>query len=596
MEKITEHYELVVVGGGISGVLTAISSARHGVPTALVQNRPVLGGNASSEVRVNINGADRNANIKNVRESGLMMELAHRCKVMNPQNSFNLHDVMLWEMVTEEENLTLYLNTHIHEAKTEEGKIIEIQGIQSSTNKIIQLTADYFADTTGDADLAYFAGADYTIGREAKSTYNEDLAPDVADLHTMGSTIMFTTQDMGKPMPFTRPSWAYEMTEEKMGNRRINELNHGYWWVEVGGDELAVIENAEDIRDELMKYAFGVFDYIKNSGKYQADHLAIDWICSTPGRRESRRVYGDYMLNQNDLDNSVYFPDAIAYGGWTMDDHSVGGIRREIVEGERGSTWHEFKSGKQIYTIPYGCIYSRNISNLWVGGRGISASHMAMSSTRIIATCGIIGQAIGVAVSLAKKYKTDARGVAKYISELQQQLILDDCFIPGIKTEQKNEFIRNSPCKITASSQQNGFEADNICSDFPRPVGEDSHTWVSEEIQGEAPWVAVKFQENVDISSGILRFDPNFNAVLNTTLVPKRKAEQPEILPAELVKDYNLYFQSSGEIIHKLEVRGNILRVNQFTLAQTIRCDEVKLEILATYGDSCARVMEMQLF
>ncbi len=594
METFNKDYELVVVGGGISGVFAAISAGRQGVRTALIQNRPVLGGNASSEIRVNINGADRNCQIKNTKESGLLLELSHRTKVVNPQNSFHILDTVLWEMVKENPNIDLYLNLHVNQCEKVANKIVSVEGFQYTTGRNYRFTAPYFADTTGDGDVAFYSGADFTIGREAKTTFNEDLAPEVADLHTMGSTIMFTTKDMGKPVPFVRPKWAYEMSEESMGNRQIKETNHGYWWVEIGGDDLSVIEDAEEIRDELMKYAFGVFDYIKNSGKYQVDNLVLDWICSTPGRRESRRVYGDYMLNQNDLDNSKYFEDTIAYGGWTMDDHSIGGIRRKPVEGERGSTWHEFKSGKQVYTIPYRCIYSRNVENLWIGGRAISSSHMAMSSTRIIATCGMVGEAIGHSVAIAKKYATSPAGVGEYILELQQNMIYDDCYLPGIPTLQTEDLIKKANNTITASSYEEGSSPQNISSEYARPVGENTHTWQSKE--EDKPWVSVTFQEKQDISKIVLRFDPNFNMVVNTTLVPKRVAQQPEILPPELVKSYQIEFWTEGKFLEssKITVKDNILRVNENLCKVT--CDQVKVVILETYGSPCGRLMEMQIF
>ncbi len=592
MNTITKKYDLVVVGGGTAGVSAAIAAARHGVQTALVQNRSVLGGNASSELRVHINGAARDGGFKNAIESGIILELLLANKKVNPQYSYHVFDQILWEKTNFQENLDLYLETCMNTVQMDGNKIKSITAYQATTETTFVFEGDLFADTTGDATLSALSGADWTIGREARDTYNESLAPEVADKHTMGSTILFSMQDMGKPVPFKRPDWAYEYTKEMLGSRKIPELTHGYWWIEVGGDEDPIIESGEFIREELMKYVYGVFDYIKNSGEYEADYLAIDWISTLPGKRESRRVYGDYVLNQNDIDEAKRFEDAVAYGGWTMDAHTVGGIKATGAK-EQGTHWYPVHD---IYTIPYRCLYSRNIENLYVGGRAMSASHMAMSSTRVMGTGAVVGQAIGTAASIAKQEKTTPRGVGKYISRLQQTLIKDDCYIPGIKAVDEKDLVSQLDCQITASSYQEGAEPTEINNDYARRVDTHQNGWISQEIGDMPEWLRIQMPQQVSLKEVLLRFDPNFSGTLIPTQSSGKKKAQPEGMPYELVKDYTLSFKKEGVLVKEIPVKENFQRVNHYHLEETIVCDEVSVSVEATYGDDYARVFDVRLY
>lgn len=589
LSKIRKDYDFVVVGGGISGVCAAISAARHGMKTALIQDRAVLGGNASSEIRVNINGAGRHGEFPNLRETGIVLEIQHETKRRNPHNSFNILDTVLWEKCSFQENLDLYLNTSCVSAETENNKITSIKAYQATTSTEFEFTAKMFADTSGDAVLAYESGAQWTLGREAKETYNESYAPEVANKYTMGSTVMFFTKDMGKPVPFKRPDWAYEFTAEKLGDREIKELNHGYWWVELGGDDnLAVIEDSETIRDELYKWAFGVFDYIKNSGKYNADNLVIDWICSTPGRRESRRIIGDYVLTQNDCYEGKRFADAIAYGGWSMDDHSVGGINA-VSENEQGTQWLKIK---EAYTIPYRSIYSKNIENLYVGGRCCSVSHMAMSSTRVIATCGVIGQAIGTAAAIAIPTNKTCRDINADIDLLQQTLIKDDCFIPGIKANDEADICPK--CIITASSSVENGEASKIVNGFDRDIGEDKNAWVSEKISENGEWIKMELPKTQNISEVLIKFDPNLTKLLSTSAAPKTVARQVPDMPYELVSDYKVEAFLNGEIVFEETVIDNLQRLQNIKIGKD--ADTVKITIQKTHGDDNARIFEVRIY
>ena len=597
MKIIEKAYDVVVVGGGMSGVCAAISSARNGAKTVLIQNRPVLGGNASSEVKVSIDGAGRHIGFKNAVESGVILELIMKNKKVNPTFSFHTMDNVTWNMVKEQENLDLFLNTQMSECETVDNVIKSVTCLQVTTNKIFKFYGTSFIDTTGDANLAFESGADWTIGREGKNVYAESLAPDETDCHTMGSTILYEAKHTGKSMPFKRPDWAYEVTEEMLGSRKVHEVEDGYWWVEVGGDDLKVIEDAEDIRDELLKYAYGAFDYIKNSGKFpEADDIVIDWIAPIPGKRESRRVYGDYVLNQNDCYEGKRFDDAVAYGGWTMDDHTSGGIRGTLVKNykkDRGSMWHAIKD---VYTIPYRCLYSRNIKNLYVGGRAISVSHMALSSTRVIGTCSVIGQAIGTAAAIATKYNIFAREVNEHIKELQQTLIRDDAYIPGIASADKEDLVSNSNCKITASSHIEGGEATNINGDYARRVDDIQNAWISNKLSENGEWIEVEFPKTVKIKDLLIRFDPNFSRILRPTIaLCHLKLIVPD-MPYELVREYNLQLFSKGELVKEIIVDDNFLRVNKHCFESQIECDKIKITAYKTYGDEHARIFDIRAY
>ncbi len=559
MKKISHDFDFVVVGGGMSGICTAIAAARKGVKTALVQDRSVLGGNASSEMRVHLNGGGRGGNFQNAIESGIILEIILANKNVNPQNSYHVFDKILWEKVNFQENLTLFLNTTVRSVKTADNKITEVTGHQLNTEIEFTFTAKYFADTTGDGTLAYLSGADYTIGHEARSTYNETLAPEEANEHVMGSSVLFSMMDMGKPTPFERPFWAHKYTKEMLGKRGIPELTHGYWWIELDGE----ISESQNIQDELNRYVYGVFDYIKNSGDYpESENLAIDWISSIAGKRESRRIYGDYVLNQNDIDNTARHPHAVGYGGWTMDDHTTGGITALGNPQDRGTIWHQVDD---IYTIPYECIYSRNVNNLFIGGRCFSASHMAMSSARVMCTGAIMGQAAGTAAAIALRENIMPREVISHIYELQQTLIKDDCYIPGIVAKETDDLATNQDCKVTASSST----VLDLNGDYSRKVYDTEYGWISDGFAKDGEWVQIAMPKASDISKLILRFDPNFNRTNIITQSHRTKARQAEHMPPELVRDYTIVFLKDGKEVATKDVTNNFQRFNTITARST---------------------------
>lgn len=581
------QYEVVVVGGGISGICAALAAARHGANVALVQNRPVLGGNASSEVRMHICGADYHASKPNARETGIIEEILLDNRLINPQHSFSVLETVLWEKVTYQKNIDLFLNTHMTGVQMGGNRILSITAEQLTTERRFEIFATTFIDTSGDAVLSKYAGADLRTGRESRYEYDEELAPEHADNTMMGNTIMFESKDMGYPVCFKKPVWANSYTESDLKDRSHKDITAGYWWIELGGTELNTIHDGEVIRDELLKAVYGVWDHIKNGGDHGADNYALDWVGMLPGKRDSRRIVGDYVLNANDLFNARVFEDTVAYGGWPMDMHVKDGLKSS----ESPTKWIETND---MYSIPYRCLYSRNIDNLYVGGRNISASHMAFGSTRVMATCGVIGQAIGTAAALCTEKSLTPREVNQYIKELQYRLIKDDCYLFGIQdTNPRNMALQTS---VTASSEHAGYKAHNVINGYQRNIGEQQNLWVSEPLENSTASLSLRFNKPEKISEVIINFDSNLSTEIMITISKPNKATQREGIPQELVKNYQIDFLLEGDIINQTSVTDNHQRHNRIMLDESVECDEVRIIVLATHGDPCARIFEVKIF
>lgn len=424
--------DLCVIGGGLGGIMTAISAARHGAKVVLMQDRPVLGGNASSEIRMWVSGAG--SRVRHLQETGLVEEILLENMYRNPYRNFSIWDSILYEKVKFEENITLLLNCACCDAEMEGNIIKSVTGFQLTTYTWHTVEAKIFADCSGDSILAELTGAEYMVGREAKDTFGESMALDVADKKTMGMSLMIQAHETDRKIDYMPPEWAYTFkTDEDMKNKPhdcLNKINTNFYWIELGGEQDS-IHDTEEIRDELLKIAFGVWDHIKNQGDHGADNWELDWIGFLPGKRESRRYVGDYVMTQNDVVEARVFEDTVAYGGWQIDNHLPGGFN---MSGKSENHLQKLRL-KEPYGIPYRSLYSKNIDNLMFAGRNISTSHLAFATTRVMATCGVIGQAVGTAAALAIENECLPRAVGGYISELQKRLLEDDCFLPKFKRE-----------------------------------------------------------------------------------------------------------------------------------------------------------------
>lgn len=412
--------DFVVVGGGMAGVCAAAAAARNGVRTLVVQDRPMFGGNASSEIRMWICGAHG----ENRKETGLLEELQLENYYYNPLLKYTVWDDVIYSFLRREKNLTMLLNTSVESVETDNGRILSVTGWNLIEYCRYRIRGKLFADCSGDGILR-LSGAKYMQGREARSEFDESHAPETADRKTMGNTILIQLRRTKTHRPFRAPEWAYHYTEADLPNRYLHPEGNNFWWMEFGGVR-DTISDAEEIRDELYKIAYGVWELIKNHPDGRGHEWELDWIGSLPGKRESVRFVGDHVLCQKEVEAGGRFPDVVCYGGWTMDDHHPEAIRHPGPP----TIYHPAPSP---FGIPYRSLYSANVDNLFFAGRQASTTHMALSATRVMATAAMMGQAVGTAAALALRYGTTPRGVYEHhIDELQQTLLDQDQFLPDV--------------------------------------------------------------------------------------------------------------------------------------------------------------------
>ena len=445
--------QVAVIGGGLTGVSAAIAAARLGARTTLIQDRPVLGGNSSSEIRMHICGG-ASGHHRFGRETGIIEELRLENAYRNPFDRPPLWDWLLWESVRREPALTLWLNTRAGEQVelSADGAITHVLCRQAHTEKSFWLQADLFIDCSGDGEVAMRAGAEFRMGREARSEFGEESAPEKPDHAVLASSLMFEARDVGRPVPFHPPSWAKDFPGDQDLPFRHHALprlaqgtglGKGFWWIEFGGWQDTIGED-EAIRDELVAILFGVWDHLKNHGDHGMENWVLDWIGAVPGKRESRRFLGDYILCQRDIEKQTLFPDRIAYGGWPIDLHPPEGIFSPEPPCDQ-------RQAADFYSIPLRSLYSKNVPNLLFAGRNLSASHVALGSTRVMGTCALVGQAAGTAAAMAVARGLRPREFAEHhVHHLQQQLLRDDCYIIGLRREDPGDLAPKS--HITASS------------------------------------------------------------------------------------------------------------------------------------------------
>ncbi|WP_068473286.1 FAD-dependent oxidoreductase [Saccharicrinis aurantiacus] len=393
--------DFVVVGGGLSGVCAAITAARKGTKTILVQDRPVLGGNASSEVRLWALGATSHMGNNNrwSREGGVIDEILVENLYRNKEGNPVIFDTILLDKVVSESNIILLLNTSVSEVeKKNDRNIKSIIGFNSQNSTEYKISAPLFCDSTGDGLVAFQAGASFRIGAESKEEFGELFAPDKSYGELLGHSMFFYSKPSDKPVKYVAPSYALKDISAIPRYKIIRKDQTGcnFWWFEYGG-RLDTIHETEDIKWELWKVIYGVWDYIKNSGEFEGvENLSLEWVANVPGKRESRRFEGLYMMKQQDVLGQQKFDDAVAFGGWAVDLHPADGVYSELSS---CTQWHS----KGVYDIPYRSFVSKDIDNLFLSGRNISASHIAFGSTRVMLTCGFGAQAVGMAAAICNE-------------------------------------------------------------------------------------------------------------------------------------------------------------------------------------------------
>lgn len=445
--------DLVVTGGGLSGVCCAITAARAGLSVVLVQDRPVLGGNSSSEVRLWVLGATSHMGNNNrwAREGGVIDELLVENMYRNPEGNPVIFDTVVLDKVVQEPNITLLLNTAVHDVEKSESDPDAITAVTawcSQNATAYKLTAPLFCDASGDGVVGFLAGAAFRMGAESKEEFGEKFAPTTEYGELLGHSIYFYTKDTGKSVRFVAPSYALDDITKIPRFRKFNAKEHGcqLWWIEYGG-RLDTVHDTEKIKWELWKVVYGVWNYIKNSGKFpEAANLTLEWVGTIPGKRESRRFEGDYMLRQQDIVEQRIHPDDVSFGGWSVDLHPADGV---FSERPGCNQWHS----KGIYRIPYRCFYSRNVKNLFFAGRIVSVSHVAFGSTRVMATSAHGAQAVGMAAALCKEHHVLPAQILeeKLMRQLQQALMRTGHYIPGMSFRDERNLVELS--ELEASSE-----------------------------------------------------------------------------------------------------------------------------------------------
>jgi len=425
--------DLAVIGGGMAGVCCSITAAREGLRVILVQDRPVLGGNASGEVRLWMLGATSHMGNNNrwSREGGIVDEIMVENLWRNPEGNPVIFDTLLLEWVTREPNITLLLNTTVSALEKDAQDVIQSVSAFCSQNQTEYIiSAPLFCDSSGDGILGFLAGAAFRMGAEAASEFGEKLAPSKPSRELLGHSLYFYSRDTGQPIQFIPPAFALQNIKEIVRHRELRVTDSGcrLWWLEYGGSQ-DTVHNTEQIKWELWRVAYGVWNYIKNSGEFpDAANLTLEWMGMIPGKRESRRFEGDYILSQNDIVEQRKHLDAVSFGGWAIDLHPAEGV---FSPDPACTQWH----AKGVYQIPYRTMYSRNISNLFLAGRILSISHIAFGSTRVMATCAHNAQAVGMAAAVCIEEKITPRQVAepKRMRRFQQRLLRTGQHIPGVR-------------------------------------------------------------------------------------------------------------------------------------------------------------------
>ncbi|WP_461098289.1 FAD-dependent oxidoreductase [Spirosoma luteolum] len=453
LRTVRHEADLLVIGGGLAGVCCALTAARAGIQVLLVQDRPVLGGNASSEVRLWVLGATSHMGNNNrwAREGGVIDELLLENLYRNPEGNPLIFDTILLEKVVAEANITLLLNTAVYNltmSPEEAGRIEQVQAFCAQNSTQYELVAPLYCDASGDGIVAFLAGAAFRMGAESTDEFGERFAPSADYGELLGHSLYFYSKDTGKPVRFVPPAYALDDITSIPRFRSFNTGDYGcrLWWLEYGGRH-DTVHDTETIKWELWRVVYGAWNYIKNSGNFpEAANLTLEWVGHIPGKRESRRFEGDYILTQQDIIEQRTHTDAVAFGGWSIDLHPADGV---FSEKPGCNQWHS----KGLYTLPYRCFYSRNVSNLFLAGRIISASHVAFGSSRVMGTSAHGGQAVGMAAALCTRQGIRPRDLTTepaLMQRLQQALLATGHHIPGQRLYDENDLTQRATLSVSS--------------------------------------------------------------------------------------------------------------------------------------------------
>lgn len=591
MAKKSINCDVLVAGGGMAGICAALAAARNGAKVVLVQDRSRLGGNASSEIKVHPLGVDSRR--YGFREGGILEELLLENAVRNPQNSWEVWDLMLYDKCVSEPNITLILDTFVYRAETENGRIRCVYARSDKTLNIYKITARNYIDCTGDSRLAMEAGAELMSGREGSSKYGED---EVVPTYPIGghicSSIMFTTRVYGSPMPFKAPSWAKKITAENLKFRdpRKYGFDYGYWFISHGGLADTIGDN-EVIRFELLSTVLGVWDYIKNSGKYpETENRAIDTIGMIPGKRDSFRIKGLKVFKQFDIRGDwKKQPDSVGAVGWKLEDQPSGGF-------------YDTKTPPAMphretppFNIPLSILISKDFSNLMMAGRNISCSHLAFSCLRVIKTGAVSGQAAGTAAAVSVRENMDPSDILNMpdaLSAVQQTLLRDAQPILNISNCDPGDLARSA--EATASASANSTRPRNVLTGvFIDKPGKADNKWIAPI--ADKPWIRLEWKAPQKISKVLLNLDTGYR-FLTMSMETKFAAAILRKPQPETLRDYNLTgVLSDGSEKILAEARGNYrkLVVHEFA---PVELKALRVDCLATCGSPVASIFEIRAY
>ncbi len=561
MKTLEYKTDLCVIGGGMAGLCCSIAAARHGIKVILIHDRPVLGGNASSEIRMWIGGCHGKDN----RESGIIEEIMLENFYQNPSLKYPLWDSVLYQKAMAEDNLTLLLNSSCFDCTMDENKIKSVRAWQSNAETFHIVNAEYFADCSGDSVLSTLSGAEFMFGREAKCDFNETIAPDVPDKKTMGMSCLFQIRETDRPIEFIAPEWAYKYTSDDDLPFKDHDKDNNFWWIEIGG-EWDCLHEPDRCREELLKICYGVWDHMKNYGDHGVENWELEWIGFLPGKRESRRYIGKYTVTQNDVEAEGRFEDIVAYAGWSMDDHFPEGFY--YTKGYPTI----FHPAPTPWGLPLRCMLSKNIENLCFAGRNISVTHAALSSSRVMATCAVLGQALGTAVALSIKDSIKPENID--INKLQQALMDDDCYIPWHKRKVSELTIK---AECSAEVIRNGVDR-----------GEEN-LWTGEKNDV----IEYRFDKDTNISEIRLVFDSDLNRDYHNMPCNYPLVQKKFKLPDTLIKEYKvLGIAESGEI-KEVYVNTNHQRFVKHSVDWSVKT--VRFVPISTFGSEIFRLFDFEI-
>lgn len=581
------EWDFVVVGAGPGGISAAISAARHGLKVALISGRPCLGGNSSSEGTIGLDGATFNH--PGYHETGISAEIKR----------IHEHLGLTWqeaiEKVIENEPLiTVFYNEFCVSADCSNGIISSIECVNTLTLEKSRFSSKLFADCTGDGWLGYYAGAKYRVGREAKHEFNESLACESPDTYTMSGCITGTRNDVGRllgffledgenPVDFKAPEWAVKLPEGDKLNRKPILKNMTDWWMENSNDFDDIYDN-ELVRDELVRLVVGYFHWLKNSysGREEYSNKYMRYLAVNNSKRENRRIVGDYMMTQNDFVEGKYFEDTISYCGWKIDLHHP----RGIYSGAEGEFYADFKV--PITPIPYRCLYSCNVNNLFVAGRCISVSHIALGSTRVESTITTLGQAVGVAAYLCKKYDVKPRGIYDaHIKEMQQLLLKDDQTIFGVLNEDADDLARTATVAATSENAADGAFAANVVNGKLRSTPHECNMWKSDANSNLPQSITLTLKEATMVSQ------VHIAAVIDLEF--PRGATRPHPHFDYTAKHIKIECFDGSEWKNVFEIKDNYKRkiVAKF---DSVFCEQVRVTVFSTSGANVAEIDEIRIY